>query len=205
MRRIRCTLLVVGTMSLVGSARSSAAQGTARSADRLQTLYRLIAKGDTLALGQRLAPDLRWTVGVNGVVLSRANLLAAVAPGGSARFELDSVNEQRLGSLSLVDYVRVDHRQLGALDFVTRWRALAIFGGGGNDWRLVRHSLTWLVQPVTPIARDSGEMEPFVGRYQIAAGYVDDVYWEHGQLVATASGQREGAALVSCQCNGILS
>lgn len=179
------------------AAHSAPAQSTtSAAADRLKTLYRLIATGDTLALGRRLAADLRWTVGVNGAILTRATLLAAVSLGQSARVEVDSVTERRIGSASVVDYVRVDHRQLGSLDFVTRWRALAVLNGTENDWQLVRHSLSWLVHPVTPVVLDSTAMQPFVGRYQITPGYIDDVHWERSHLVATATGQRDGADLV---------
>jgi hypothetical protein len=43
---------------------------------------------------------------------------------------------------------------------------------------------------------DSSALQPFVGRYQIAPNYVDNVHWESGHLIATASGQSSGARLV---------
>lgn len=191
---MRCAplwLILVASHSLAAQPKNSPG-----IANVLESLCRLMRTGDTAALAPHLAPELRWTVGVNGVVLNRSNFLAAVASGQSIRQELDSVNEQRIGAVSVVDYVRIDHRQLGSLDFATRWRALAVFDGRDKDWRLVQHSLTWLVEPVRPIVLDSAAMQAFVGRYQIASGYIDDVHWESGHLVATASGQQQGAQLV---------
>ena len=43
---------------------------------------------------------------------------------------------------------------------------------------------------------DFAALRPFVGRYEIGPCYVDDVHWEAGALVATASGQTSGARLV---------
>jgi hypothetical protein len=38
-------------------------------------------------------------------------------------------------------------------------------------------------------------MGPFIGRYELAPGFVDNVHWEHGGLVATATGETVGAQL----------
>jgi hypothetical protein len=70
---------------------------------------------------------------------------------------------------------------------------------GGS--RIVHHTLSWLARPVQPIAVDSSALQRFVGRYQIAPGYVDNVHWESGHLVATASGQAAGARLVAVSVN----
>jgi hypothetical protein len=158
----------------------------------------MIGVGDTAGLRAHLSPHLRWTVGVNGSVLTRDALLAAAAPsrGPAPRFEVDSVHEMRAGGTTIIDYVRTDHRPLGSTELVTRWRALAVFTGDGPRWQLVRQSLTWLVHPAQPIALDSAALQAFVGRYQIASGYTDNVHWEDGHLVATATGQHAGARLV---------
>jgi hypothetical protein len=67
---------------------------------------------------------------------------------------------------------------------------------------LARHALSWLVAPVLPIVLDSVAQQAFVGRYEIAPGYVDNVHWEHWYLVATASGQSSGARLIPISRNG---
>jgi hypothetical protein len=80
-------------------------------------------------------------------------------------------------------------------------RALEVFVWRRVQWRLEPHTQAWLVSPVTPVVLDSPALQGFVGRYQIAPGYVDDVHWEGSQLVATASGQATGATLVPVSTN----
>jgi ketosteroid isomerase-like protein len=162
----------------------------------LDSLYAAAARGDSAALRPWLADDLRWT-GAGGDA-TRAQLLAvlgrpqAVVP----RYQVDSLRVQRLGDLALVDYHRVDRRTLGGYESTARWRALDVFAARGPRWQLVRHTQTWLVAPVVPVALDSAAMQPFVGRYAVAPGYVDDVHWERGRLVATVTGFPPGAPLV---------
>jgi Domain of unknown function (DUF4440) len=199
MIRLLLASLTIAGLSPLGAQVAS----TSQARDRVLAIYSMIGAGDTASLRAHLSRDLRWTVGVDGSVLTRDALLAAAAParGPAPRFDVDSVHERRAGGATIVDYVRTDHRPLGSTELVTRWRALAVFTGDGSRWQLLRQSLTWLVHPAQPIALDSAAMQAYVGRYQIAAGYVDSVHWENGHLVATATGQSAGARLVPVSTN----
>lgn len=166
--------------------------------DDLVAIYRAIARGDTSALRPYLADDLLWIVAATGDVITKRQLLSAAAPvqTPAPRFDVDSVSSHPLGTTTAVEYIRSDHRRLGSEELVTRWRASAIFISRGNARQLVRHTLSWIAAPVISIALDSTTLQAYVGRYQIAPGYVDDVHWENHGLVATASGQPAGARLV---------
>src|SRR5206468_11380276 len=50
--------------------------------------------------------------------------------------------------------------------------------------------------PPRDVARDWPALRPLVCRCESGPGDVDDVHWEAGALVATASGQTTGARLV---------
>jgi hypothetical protein len=166
--------------------------------DDLVAIYRAIARGDTSALRPYLADDLLWIVGATGDAIAKRQLLSAAAHAQTPapRFDVDSVSSHPLGTTTAVEYIRSDHRRLGSEELVTRWRASAIFISRGNARQLVRHTLSWIAAPVIPITLDSTTLQAYVGRYQIAPGYVDDVHWENHGLVATASGQPAGARLV---------
>lgn len=101
----------------------------------------------------------------------------------------------------IADYIRHDHWPLGRSEFVTSWRALAVIIRRNGTPQIVRHTFSWLARPVQPIPADSNALQPFVGRYEVAPGYVDNVHWESGHLVATASGQAAGAQLVPVSVN----
>ena len=193
-------ILVALVIATVGQ--SGALQAQEASPDafrrRLDALYQAIAQGDTAALGLQLSDDLRWVVGATGNEVTKSQLLSAAAhvQNPAPRFDVDSVRSHTIGAVALVEYIRSDHRSVGAAELITRWRAFAVFAPHEGTWRLVRHTLTWLAVPLAPITLDSVALQPFVGRYQIAPGYVDDVHWETGSLVATASGQSTGARLI---------
>lgn len=167
---------------------------TARA--RLEKLYAALASGDSASAGSVLGPEVVWIVGSAGAAIGRAQLVAAAARPTPARFAIDSLRARRYGQTLLADYIRHDRWPLGDSSFSVAWRAVAAFISVDGTWRLVQHSLTWLAQPVRPIVVDSNALQAFVGRYQIAPGYVDNVHWEGGHLVATASGQSQGARLV---------
>ena len=199
----RSTLAALCASGLVPGALPNMARAQAYLAGGFQSLlvarYAAIARGDTAALRPQLADDLIWVIGTNGAEVTKLQLLSAVArPQVPApRFEVDSVRAQRIGDVAIVQYRRADHRQVGTYA-VTSWtRALEVFVRRGGQWLLERHTQVWLVTPVTPVALDSAVLQAFVGRYQIGPGYVDNVHWEGNRLVATASGQRTGAILVS--------
>jgi hypothetical protein len=155
-----------------------------------------VARGDTLALRSRFAPDLVWVVGASGAAVSRQQLLAAVGrPQTPApRYEIDSVNVRLIGTVAIVDYLRTDHRQVASWTSTVRSRVLEVFVRSGKSWLLERHSQTWFLTPTA--AADSAALDAFIGHYEIGPGYVDDVHREGRDLVATASGQTVGARLV---------
>jgi ketosteroid isomerase-like protein len=164
----------------------------------LLSLYGAVARGDTAAVSARLTDDAVWVVGANGGELTKSQLLAAASHTQvpPPRFELDSVRAERNGEFAIVEYSRSDHRSVGRQDATTRSRALDVFVWRGSEWLLKHHTQTWLVTPSTGVALDSTTQIAYVGRYQIAPGYVDNVHWERGRLFATASGQTRGAELI---------
>ena len=181
---------------------TSGAQPSARTPARplLDSLYGALARGDTTALRRQLGDELVWTDGVSGAEVTKAQVLAIIGgrpPGAARRTEIDSVRVQTVGDVVFVSARRVDHRLLGGVDLPTRWRVLDAFARRMGGWQLVRHTQTWLVAPVRPAAGlDSAALQAFVGRYEVAPGYVDDVHWEGGHLVATITGYPPGARLI---------
>jgi ketosteroid isomerase-like protein len=172
------------------------AQREFRSA--IDSLYGAIASGDSAALGRRLADDLVWLVGASGVEVTKAQLLAAASrvQEPAVHFDVDSLRVQSVGNVALVSFRRVDRRSLGGVNFPAAWLVLDVFAQRAGRWQLVRHVQTWAVAPVQPVTVDSAALQAFVGRYSVAPGYVDDVHWEGGHLVATISGYPPGGRLV---------
>src|SRR5256885_11938191 len=195
-RRLLClTALVLPT-----SRRLVHAQLPARAvSEQVRAFYVALARHDTTGLDQTLAKDLVWTVGLTGAQIGRAELLAAAArPQVPApTYRIDSLRVYAPGrGVAVAEYARTDTRTVENTPFTTRWRAMDIFVTDRGRWSLARHTQVWLVAPVTGTVVDSAACQPFVGQYQIAPGYVGDVHWEGGRLVATASGQSVGAELV---------
>jgi hypothetical protein len=193
LKRVLASLAVITTYGSAGSAQDTAALHFRRL---LSTLYSAVTQGDSMSARALVADDLVWVVGSGGAMITKSQLLAAVSAPSLARFEIDSLRTHQYGATVVVDYVRHDHWPLGKSEFTTSWRALAVFVRTDHGWQLVRHTLSWLARPVQPVAVDSTALQPFVGLYQIAPGYIDNVHWESGHLVATASGQAAGAQLV---------
>ena len=169
----------------------------------VEAQYRAIAAADTASLGPMFAEDLIWVIGPTGAALTKRQLLGAIgrAAAGEPHFEVDSLHARRAGDAVVVDYLRRDTRQLGGYRLVTASRVVEVFVGPWDHRRLVAHSQTWLTTPPVRIEADSSSLEAFVGRYQIGPEYIDNVHWEQGQLVATASGQSVGAILVPLSTN----
>lgn len=200
MRR-QCRLVACGAVVALSAATDVAsAQNTPATGFRplLNAEYDAMVHGDTAALGALMADDLIWIVGPNGSEMTKPQLLAAAAQvqTPAPRFLVDSVRAKRYGDVATVTYRRTDHRPIGDGEFVSSWKAMDVFALQHGRWILERHTQVWLVAPVAPIVLDSASMNAFVGRYQIRPGYVDDVHWEGRSLVATASGQSQGARLV---------
>jgi hypothetical protein len=193
-----CVAVLVIAYGSVARAQDTATDDARRL---LSTLYSAISNGDSTSARGLVADDLVWVVGANGAVITKSRLLSAASAPSPVHFEIDSLRTRQYGAIVVADYVRRDHRPLGSSEFVTCWRAVAVILRRDGGSRIVHHTLSWLARPVQPIAVDSSALQRFVGRYQIAPGYVDNVHWESGHLVATASGQAAGARLVAVSVN----
>jgi hypothetical protein len=197
-KRVLASIGLAITYSSVARAQVAVADDARRL---LSTLYTAIGRGDSTSARSLVADDLIWVVGSNGAIMSKSQLLGAASVPSPVRFEIVSLRAHQYGTTIVADYVRRDHWPLGTSEFTVSWRALAVIVRSSGGSQLVRHTLSWLARPVNAIATDSSDLQPFVGRYQIASGYVDNVHWEAGHLVATASGQTSGARLVPVSVN----
>jgi hypothetical protein len=164
---------------------------------RVDSVYAAVVRADTTALGRWLSPVLKWSTN-SSAQATREQILGVAArlQNPAPRFDVDSVEVQRINDVALVGYRRVDRRELGGVEFPATWRVLDVFVQRRGRWQILRHTQMWLVSPVQPVALDSAAMQAFVGRYRVAPGYVDDVHWDHGHLVATVSGFPPGARLI---------
>lgn len=193
LRLVLCLAVVAGPKHL-------AAQSvlTTTLENHVRDQYRALAAADTATLKRILADELVWVVGPTGAAVGKAAILAAASrpQNPPPRFTVDSLRVRRAGTAAVVDYLRGDTRQLGDSQLVTTSRVVEVFVERDRRWQLAAHSQTWHVSPVSPIQADSASLSRFVGHYRIAPGYVDDVHWDGGHLVATAAGQPAGAVLV---------
>lgn len=157
-----------------------------------------IARGDTAALHLGLTDDMQWVVGATGTPLEVAQFLAACSQvqNPPPEFTVDSVDARDLGGgVAAVTYRRRDRRRGEHFETSTWTRALEVYVLRGGRWLLSRHSHTWIVHSPTPIPLDSTTLAAFVGHYQIGEGFVDNVHFESGHLVATSTSETIGATL----------
>ena len=155
-------------------------------------------RGDTAELVQAFAPELEWTSGASGATAKRPQLVAALRtpPPTGTRFEVDSIAVTTLGPIALVQLVRTDHWPIGVVGYNTRSRVAQVYVSRNGTWQLVRHTQTWIPKMAESVSLDSFALSAFVGRYEIRADYIDTVVLKGSQLVATATGEVEGARLV---------
>jgi hypothetical protein len=160
--------------------------------------YAAVAHADTGALARLWSDSLVWVIGASGAEATKQQLLAAlVRPETPAPvYDVDSVRVSRLGEAVVVEYRRTDRRRVGATDLATRWRVLAVYTRSGGRWVLERHTQAWVVAPATPLPLDSAAQAPFVGRYAVGPGNIDEVYWRGGRLFARNGTEAVGPALV---------
>ena len=158
-------------------------------------IFAAIAHGDTARLRQRLGADLRWIVATRGAVLDRARLLAAAGPAAGPEppvtidYALDSVSVWQHGDMATAEYRLTDRRTFRSHQNVFVSRAADVFvWRPPHGWQLVRHAQTWIVgSPALLGAADSVNLAPFAGRYDRGAGYIDDVHFRDGHLVAQST------------------
>ncbi len=194
------SVAVTGLLAALASSVSAAAQDGTSAAFRriLAAQYEAIARGDTAALRTLFSDSLVWVLGATGTAIPKSTLVAALArpEDPPVRFEVDSVRVRQLGAVALVDYRRTDRRRVGETPLNSHWRVLAVYGVRSDRWVLERHMQTWVVAASAPIALDSATQAPFVGRYAVGPGNVDEVYWRNTQLHVRNGTEAVGPALI---------
>lgn len=194
-------MAVLVTLSL-SRASPSGAQDRSTLDDQFRTLVAMrdsaIARGDSAAVHRLIADDVAWVDGTTAGVITAPQLLAAAARVQARPMvaETDSLHARRVGDVASVDYRRTNRYRMGVRNVATTSRATELFVNRGGRWLLMHHTQVWVPTVPVPIALDSTALGAFVGRYEIAPGFVDDVHWSGGKLVATATGERVGATLV---------
>jgi hypothetical protein len=190
MVRVPQILLVVAVLTTTAQAQPAVAPDTAAPRSLSEEIFSAIARADTSFLRSRLADDLRWVLGSSGIVIDKQRLLAAAArssPLVSLRYEVDSVRLWREGSLLTAEYRLTDRRTFREYTNVFVSRASDVFVLRRGRWELIRHGQTWLIHAPAIIAIDSVVLTQFVGRYQRGSGYIDDVHFLNGHLVAQST------------------
>jgi hypothetical protein len=197
-----CRGLMFGALALAtvvanGNAQSQRATDATFSS-LIAARHAAMARGDTATVHRQLADDMNWVTGASGSTLNAAQFLAAVShiQTPAPRYEIDSLHARTLGPVATVAYTRADHRTAGTYEAISPSRCLDVFVRRENRWLLLEHSQTWIVRSPAPIKLDSAALSAFIGHYQIAPGFVDDVHWEGNELVATVTGQTQGGRLV---------
>jgi hypothetical protein len=164
----------------------------------INTRNNAMARGDTATVHRGITDDMDWVIGASGASVKAGEFLSLVSHVQNPRPEwtIDSVHARDLGGVATVAYRRLDRRRVGDYEATSWTRALEVYVRRGQQWRLMNHSHTWIVTPPNAIALDSVALAPFVGHYRIGVGYIDNIHWEAHHLVATATGQSEGAELI---------
>jgi len=158
-------------------------------------IFSAISRGDAAVLRQRVGAELRWVVFSRGTVIDRARLLAAAArpdsgaPPVTIEYDLDSVTTWQRGDVAVAEYRLTDRRTFRSYTNVFISRASDVFAWRPpHGWQLVRHTQAWIVGPPKLLGTvDSAALAPFVGRYDRGAGYIDDVHFRDGHLVAQST------------------
>jgi hypothetical protein len=199
MHPARALLLVISCLSTFAATAGAQTRADESTFQKLLSArYEAIARGDSAAVHRQIAAEMHWVVGANGASIEATQFLSAVshAQVPPPRFEIDSLRARIVGAVATISYRRLDRRAAGATEVVDHSRALEVFVRRGADWVLLEHSQTWVVQSPPPISLDSITLSAFVGRYEVGPGFVDNVHWEGGHLVATSTTESQGATLV---------
>ena len=154
--------------------------------------YAAIAHRDTSAVRGGLADDFRWVLATGGQVVTRSELLAAIAraPSGAVvTYAVDSAHVEIVGRVAMVEYRLTDRRRFGSYARALVSRGTDTFVERDGEWRLARRTQTWIVAPPATITLDPTALRAFVGRYEHGPGFVDDVHLVGRDLVATSSAE----------------
>ncbi len=168
----------------------SAAQHPDSAVTTIHNVYLSISRADTVALRALLSGDLRWVLLSSGAVATKQQLLSAAShpiPGIRLEYQMDSVRTWQRGDVSTVDYALTTRRTFRAYQTVFTSRASDTFIREKGRWQLFRHTQTWLVHPPETMSLDSLQLAQFVGRYDRGNGYIDDVHFKEGYLVAQST------------------
>ena len=153
-------------------------------------IFMAIAHADTAALQPLLGNDLRWVARTSGAVVGKPQLLATAAhalPLVSLQYEIDSLQTWQHGDIATAEYRVIDRRTFHGYQNVFVCRASDVFVRRHGRWELIRHTQAWIVHPPDTTAVDSAALVPFVGRYDRGAGFIDDVHFVDGHLVAQST------------------
>lgn len=199
-------LLKLATAAIIATNLMSAGTARTQNVSTLDSTFRsliatrdaAIARGDTAAVHRMITDDLVWIDGSTGGVVTAPQLVGAVAhmQSRSPSANTDSLHARRLGDVVTVTSVRVNRLPMGTEEARTTTRALDLFVLRGGEWLLASHTQVWIPAPPVPVVLDSTALAAFVGRYQLAPGFIDNVHRSGAGLVATATGEVGGAVLV---------
>jgi len=168
----------------------AAAQGPGSAVTVAREVYATISSADTVALRELLSTELRWVLGSSGAVATKQQLLSAASrpiPDVRLEYQLDSVEALERGGVATVDYLLTNRRTFREYQTVFTSRASDTFTHESGRWRLIRHTQTWVVHPPDTTSMDSLQLAAFVGRYDRGHGYIDDVHFQNGHLVAQST------------------
>lgn len=143
-----------------------------------------------MALRRLLAPELRWVMGSSGAAVTRRQLLSAASrpiPEVRLEYQLDSVATWKRDAVAGADYVLTARRTFREYQTVLVSRASDTYVRNQGEWQLVRHTQTWIVHSPDTTTLDSLQLAAFVGRYDRGHGYIDDVHFHAGYLVAQST------------------
>jgi hypothetical protein len=153
-------------------------------------VFRAISRADTAALRPLLGDDLRWVYASSGAVGDKAQLLAAAAtriPMATSEYAVDSVQTWRNGDVAVAEYRLTSTRAFRKYRLKLVSRATDVLALRGGAWLLMRHSTTWIVRSPLLSDIDSAHAAVFVGQYDKGGGFVDDVHFHDGRLVAQST------------------
>lgn len=187
---MNCRACVVVAACVIAATSAAAAQGTTGPAAATQALYTAIARSDTVTLRALLADDLRWVSANSGAIVTKQQLLKAASrpiPELRLDYRIDSIMTRERGAVAGVDYVLTNSRTFRQYQTVFVARASDTFARENGSWRLLRHVQTWIVHSPDTTTLDSLRLAAFVGRYDRGHGYVDDVHFLDGHLVAQST------------------
>lgn len=179
-------------VSSVAQAQQPLARDTIQPRAAPSAVYSAISHADTATLRRLLGDDLRWVAASSGAVIDKAQLLTVAGhpfPQVTLEYDIDSLRTWRHGDIATAEYRLTTRRVFREDSLVFKSRGTDVFTLRSGGWELIRHTDTWIVGSPATIAMDSAALVPFVGRYQLGAGYVDDVHFLDGHLVAQSTAE----------------